>query len=361
MQHRLRALPHLARNLALLALPTHIAMGWVVLLTTTYREGLSADIPSHPAYASPWGVWMVLVCLFGGGALLAFELHTFSREAVLVDSWLWGLRVLLYLLLAAPGLFAAPSLMPPILPSVMLVLVALLNGVAYAAGALPDKEKDPIKDWEWKLLGKPSKATAKKVEESGGDLVSTLDTLKALPRDTYVQAMQQSMLPRYVLIVLYTSLNLYLWSEAFSRHYNSPKGRALRGEDFWGCPVLSNAPPPTLTLPPVPENGGGVGTLPPPPGGSAPIPGQPLNATTGTGPGSPATSSSSSSNVFYLPCAYEGDPLGTLITGSIVLRQAGAGKWFPFAKGCGQLLNLNCMVLILPVIRSAVMYLHDRT
>ena len=37
----------------------------------------------------------------------------------------------------------------------------------------------------------------------------------------------------------------------------------------------------------------------------------------------------------------------------------GGGSWFPVAKLFGQLLNLNCTVMILPVVRSLVMKLHN--
>ena len=44
-----------------------------------------------------------------------------------------------------------------------------------------------------------------------------------------------------------------------------------------------------------------------------------------------------------------------------VLQDAGTGAWYPWAKGFGQLLNLNCAVMILPVVRSLVMWLHNAT
>ena len=52
---------------------------------------------------------------------------------------------------------------------------------------------------------------------------------------------------------------------------------------------------------------------------------------------------------------------GLLVGGSGLLRQVQAGRWYPFAKGFGQLLNLNCMLLLLPVIRSLVAWLHNNT
>ena len=52
---------------------------------------------------------------------------------------------------------------------------------------------------------------------------------------------------------------------------------------------------------------------------------------------------------------------GVLVAGSVLLRQVQTGRWYPYAKGFGQLLNLNCMVLLLPVVRSVIKALHDRT
>ena len=43
------------------------------------------------------------------------------------------------------------------------------------------------------------------------------------------------------------------------------------------------------------------------------------------------------------------------------LLQVGTGRAYAFAKGCGQLLNLNAMFLLLPVIRSLIQRLHDLT
>ena len=37
----------------------------------------------------------------------------------------------------------------------------------------------------------------------------------------------------------------------------------------------------------------------------------------------------------------------------------GGGVAYPYAKGFGQLLNLNCAVMVLPVFRKGVRYLHD--
>ena len=63
-----------------------------------------------------------------------------------------------------------------------------------------------------------------------------------------------------------------------------------------------------------------------------------------------------------LPCAVGavGDD-AILAPGSVLLRQVGTGHWFPAAKGFGQLLNLNCAVMLLPVVRSGVKWLHDAT
>ena len=46
---------------------------------------------------------------------------------------------------------------------------------------------------------------------------------------------------RYAFLLGYSILNLVLFWEAYARHMNSPKGRALRGENFWAC--ASGTPP----------------------------------------------------------------------------------------------------------------------
>jgi uncharacterized membrane protein YhaH (DUF805 family) len=147
--------------------------------------------------------------------------------------------------------------------------------------------------------------------------------LKELPRDLFIGARENNKLRRYMFIFVYTVLNILLYSEAASRHAGSPKGKALRGENFLACAAS-----------------GSMGTTV----------GTPIlnNSWTRTG-------------VLLVPCATDNDANGVLVAGSALLREVGAGGAYPFAKGFGQLLNLNCMVLLLPVVRSAVKRLHDAT
>ena len=97
----------------------------------------------------------------------------------------------------------------------------------------------------------------------------------------------------------YFVLNVLLWIEAANRHGTSEKGKALRGEVFMAC-------------------------------GTA-------------------------------PCLDPNDPNAVEAPESPLLLNAQAGRWYPIAKGFGQLLNLNCAVMSLPVVRSLVMFLHDAT
>ena len=42
-----------------------------------------------------------------------------------------------------------------------------------------------------------------------------------------------------------------------------------------------------------------------------------------------------------------------------ILLDKSGGLSYPYAKGFGQLLNLNCAIMLLPVFRKGVRYLHD--
>jgi predicted ferric reductase len=146
-----------------------------------------------------------------------------------------------------------------------------------------------------------------------------------MPRDIYIHGLTTSKLPRYVFLLFYAALNLYLWIDAYVRHDNSPKGRALRGEDYLACFHSLGV----VTVP--------VDSTP------VPVPGADQLGRT------------------RVPCAHDSVPGMVLVQGSALLRSVGTGKWYPVAKGFGQLLNLNCCVLILPVLRSVVMWLHNAT
>ena len=59
------------------------------------------------------------------------------------------------------------------------------------------------------------------------------------------------------------------------------------------------------------------------------------------------------------PCSNPNDSNAVEVGANSLLQSVGAGDAYPFAKGFGQLLNLNCAVMILPVFRKGVRYLHD--
>ena len=98
---------------------------------------------------------------------------------------------------------------------------------------------------------------------------------------------------RTIFLIWYSTLNAVLYTEAYYRHKGSPVGLALRGEAFFVC-----AGPDGLTRPCVE--------------GPTSVPAGPLP----------------------------------------VLQDVGAGVAYPYAKGFGQLLNLNCALMLLPVFRK---------
>ena len=275
-QHALRAIPHLARNMGLMASGVMMLCGFIILTCETYRAGLNG-VSGGPRFQSPHGMLMFWVCFGGGAGMIAFELHTFAREVVLIQPWLWGARTALYFGLCLPGFAFGVELMPPILPSIMYMVVALLNLLALTQEALP---KAP-KEWEWKLFG--SSSDQKKTEDVGGKYVDFKEFVRQVPKDLYRQGKEGDKLARYIFLTAYTILNIVLYFEAYARHRHTPLGNTLRGV---------------------------------------------------TSPLAPA---------------------------SPLLQQAHTGNWYPVAKGFGQLLNLNCAVMILPVVRSLIMWLHDVT
>ena len=62
-----------------------------------------------------------------------------------------------------------------------------------------------------------------------------------------------------------------------------------------------------------------------------------------------------------LPCTTNDAADGVIAGPFRILLERGTGHWYPVAKGFGQLLNLNCAVMIVPVVRSVVKWLHDLT
>lgn len=137
--------------------------------------------------------------------MIAFELWTCAGATTRVGKGLWWLRAALYLIIALPGLLFSDTLMPPTLPSVASLLVAMINFTAAAAADLP-KEKE----WSWKVFGDRAR-DQKKTEEAGGKYVTFWEWLLALPFETYRDTQQKSLLPRRMFLVVYTVLNLVLW------------------------------------------------------------------------------------------------------------------------------------------------------
>jgi len=207
--------------------------------------------------------------------MLYFELWTFARDEVRVMPWLWQFRAVAYGVLGVPGLLTAiptssnSSLMPPILGSLMALIVCVLTVLSTTMAPVPT-----AKEWAWPWFG--GKGQKQKTEESGGKYESFTSTLNELPKQ-FLALFEKGTLPRVVFLTWYTLLNVVLGYEAYNRHRNGPIGEALRGID-------------------------------------------------------PAND---------------------------LLQNVGGGLWFPVAKLFGQLLNLNCTVMILPVVRSLVMKLHN--
>ena len=189
-RHRLRAMAHLGRNMALLSCGIMVLAALVIAGSDTYRDGLPGG-NGRPEWRSAYGGQMAWLCAGAGIGMLAFELATFSRETPWAMPWLWGVRVVAYLGLALPGVVVADSLMPPLLPSICFLLVGLINLIALVSGALPTP-----KEWSWRLLGSGS-SDKKRAEESGGVYVSFSDFLRRLPRDLYIKSRESSTLPRY--------------------------------------------------------------------------------------------------------------------------------------------------------------------
>ena len=310
-QHRLRALPHLARNMALMGCMILWMVAFIILTTETYRDGLDGTTVSvanrgrvfFPHWSSPNGRWMFGVCSIGGLVMIAFELFTFAElctRTVYVSQWLWALRVVLYLGLSVPGLMVFDTLMPPVLPSIVFVIVSVLNlPTALGIGAVPS-----TKDWGWKLFGSMDVRARLKLKESGGrhgKYTSFSHFLMEAPKELYVHLWQKARVGRYLALVAYCTLNFALFVEAYVRHEASPKGRALRGEAFMACQA----------------------------------------------PGD-----------ILLPCGTSDDPNGVLVKASVTLLGRGTGHWYPVAKGFGQLLNLNCAFMVLPVARSPMRWFH---
>ena len=251
----MRALPHLARNVGLLSALLLVLAGLICLFTTTYRDGLKAT-NGHPPWASPHGWIVIIICLAGGPAVLAFELSTFARGEPILAQWTWGLRALLYCGLGGVlGIAYADSVMPPLLPAISMLIAGGLNLVSMMCGVLPTSAKD----WAWPLLGKGS-VQKQQIEESGGTYETTCDYMLSRPRVLYMQGKQANMLPRYIFLTLYTALNVALFVEAFARHAGSPKERRSEASPSCECPLPSCASGQSTCLGPCPTASTAGGT-----------------------------------------------------------------------------------------------------
>jgi len=151
-------------------------------------------------------------------------------------------------------------------------------------------ELPTAKQWGWQWF--PVRNAAQKKTEQGGDQPSFTDLLARIPQK-FVELFEQGKLVRTIFLIWYSTLNLILYTEAYYRHKESPVGLALRGQAFFMCTDTD-----------------GLGR----------------------------------------PC--EEGPTSTQVGPLTKLQDVGAGIAYPYAKGFGQLLNLNCALMLLPVFRK---------
>eukprot|EP00966_Prymnesium_polylepis_P286871 6626039-Prymnesium_polylepis.3 len=257
---------------------------------------------------------------------MGFEYSTWGGEVAKVELIYWKLRVGAYVALAAPCYltFLTDGLMPVLLPGILLTIAAAANAAA-CYSSLPK-----AKEWKWTIFSRSAEAR-KKAADSGGKEEGCGDKLIGLCRIR--ELFEQGLLPRVIFLTWYSALNLAVGLHAFGRHGYSEKGKALRGEAFLGCPREAGqyaepgiAPLAVeavcwFTFPcPEPEDGWLC------PGGTPPV---------------------------AVPAS---DPA--------LLQEFGVGfGWvgYPGAKAFGQLLNLNCAVLLMPVTHSMITKAHDLT
>ena len=261
-----------------------------------------------------------------GVLLFLFEYWTFGFASVKVWPWLWNVRVVAYAVCALPGFFTffAQRLMPVFLPALYCTITCAVN-IGATRAQLPTQ-----KEWAWPWFG--SKEQKKKAEEAGGTYKSLGGALADIPK-TVVRSFEQGTLPRVVFLTWYSLLNIVVGFEAYFRHGNSDKGRALRGESFRGCRFER-------------EILGYDGVLE----GIAPV--RPDWSPFGGRLGD-------ESGTRFL-CGDGSTPLEIPAFPKLQEYWVGFG-WlgYPGAKACGQLLNLNCAVLLVPVLRSLVRRLQD--
>ncbi|KAL1514521.1 hypothetical protein AB1Y20_003619 [Prymnesium parvum] len=291
-QHRLRATPYLARNFAVISNGLQLWLAFIMAMVGSYNSNINDPILGI-GHQSPYGWISILIAGAGGGGMMFLEYCSWGRDKVIVSSSTFVVRALIYGGLSVPGFLTAltqDSLMPPILGSCYWLITAVTFAIASTAAVPTEKE------WAWKLLPGAATEKQKKVaEERGGKYYTSIDSLRSLYREWG----EKNTLPRKIFLCMYFVVNVVLFWEAFVRHANSEKGKALRGEPFRFCLVDS---------------------LP-----------YPCKSSNNTAPANP------------------------------ILQDIMAGVWFPWAKGFGQMLNFNCAVMVLPVVRSLVMWLHNAT
>ena len=318
MAHRLRALPHLARNMGLITSALYLWVGIIMIINEAYRSGTDitttingdADVRIYWATSSV-SVLIILISLFGGAGMFAFEYWTFRPGRARVAPVMWKVRVASYAALSLPGWLVGTPLMPPVLPATFCALTAMVNFGALWSRLPTEKE------WAWAWFGSASEK--KKADDAGSryrfpfGATAPFDYLSGAFWVGWIRAQfERDRLPRLVFLTWYTLLNVAIGVHAFYRHGMSEKGKALRGDAFLAC-ITEDAVRPVAV-----------------------------------------TASTSDS------CPDGSDPVQ--IPDNEILQENGFG-WagYPVAKMFGQLLNLNCAVFMVPVIRSLVCWLHNLT
>ena len=155
--------------------------------------------------------------------------------------WLWYARVVLYLVLSLPGFYTAydAAYMPGLLGSLYYTFAAGLNAAACAA------TKPTAKQWGWQWLaclqadandkGTRQQGQGQGQGQQGRKAWSFCGLIASLPRLLVLDNLDKGSLPRKVFLIWYCTLNLALYVEAYSRHKETDKGRALRGLAFKLC------------------------------------------------------------------------------------------------------------------------------
>ena len=186
------------------------------------------------------------------------------------------------------------------------------------------------KEWAWPWFG--SKEQKKKAEEASGTYVARQRTRRH-PEDGG-PLVRQGTLPRVVFLTWYSLLNIVVGFEAYFHHGNSDKGARSAASPSEAAGSSARF---------------GVRRRPE---GIAPV--RPDWSPCGGRYGD-------ESGTTFL-CGDGSAPLEIPAFPTLQEYWVGFG-WlgYPGAKACGQLLNLNCAVLLVPVLRSLVRRLQDLT